>query len=58
MTAGPPTSRIDTGKPHPARVYDWLLGGEANCPATEWYREEPAPENERSGFCVGVARVR
>ncbi|KOU01559.1 methyltransferase [Streptomyces sp. NRRL F-4707] len=25
--------------------------------ATEWYREEPAPVQERSGFYVGVARV-
>ncbi|MFD9422431.1 MULTISPECIES: SAM-dependent methyltransferase [unclassified Streptomyces] len=27
-------------------------------PAAEWYQEEPAPEKERSGFYVGVARVR
>lgn len=25
--------------------------------APEWYQEEPAPVNERSGFYVGVARV-
>lgn len=25
--------------------------------APEWYREEPAPVYERSGFRVGVARV-
>ncbi|WP_406071592.1 SAM-dependent methyltransferase [Streptomyces sp. NBC_01020] len=27
MTAGNPKHQIDTSKPHPARVYDYLLGG-------------------------------
>ncbi|MDX3065548.1 MULTISPECIES: SAM-dependent methyltransferase [Streptomyces] len=35
MTAGIPTSRIDTSKPHPARVYDWLLGGKDNYPVDQ-----------------------
>ncbi|MFE7465264.1 SAM-dependent methyltransferase, partial [Streptomyces sp. NPDC057499] len=26
--------------------------------ATEWYRDTPAPVQERSGFYVGVGRVR
>lgn len=26
---------IDTSRPHPARVYDWLLGGEDNYPVDE-----------------------
>jgi hypothetical protein len=26
---------IDTGKPHPARVYDWFLGGKDNYPVDE-----------------------
>ncbi|WP_016909385.1 SAM-dependent methyltransferase [Streptomyces xiaopingdaonensis] len=26
---------IDTSRPHPARVYDWLLGGRSNHPADE-----------------------
>ncbi|WP_329456652.1 SAM-dependent methyltransferase [Streptomyces sp. NBC_01497] len=30
MTQGTPKPRIDTSKPHPARVYDWLLGGKDN----------------------------
>ncbi|MEV6792001.1 SAM-dependent methyltransferase [Streptomyces sp. NPDC051320] len=30
MAAGLPQSRIDTSKPHPARVYDYLLGGKDN----------------------------
>ncbi len=28
-------TRIDTTKPHPARVYDWLLGGKDNYPVDE-----------------------
>ena len=35
MTAGIPSSRIDTSKPHPARVYDWLLGGKDNYPVDQ-----------------------
>jgi hypothetical protein len=30
MTAHTPKPQVDTGKPHPARVYDWLLGGKDN----------------------------
>ncbi|MDQ0791460.1 SAM-dependent methyltransferase [Streptomyces sp. B3I8] len=30
MSAGVPHARIDTSKPRPARVYDWLLGGKDN----------------------------
>ncbi|MEE1739046.1 SAM-dependent methyltransferase [Streptomyces sp. BE147] len=35
MTADLPQPRIDTGKPHPARVYDWLLGGKDNYPVDQ-----------------------
>lgn len=37
MTIGPEAAptRIDTGKPHPARVYDWWLGGKDNYPDPE-----------------------
>ncbi|MEU5715416.1 SAM-dependent methyltransferase [Streptomyces sp. NPDC020403] len=35
MTAGRPSSRIDTSTPHPARVYDWLLGGKDNYPVDQ-----------------------
>lgn len=28
-------SRIDTSRPHPARVYDWFLGGKDNYPVDE-----------------------
>ncbi|MEV6397684.1 SAM-dependent methyltransferase [Streptomyces sp. NPDC051907] len=31
----PAAPRIDTSKPHPARVYDWFLGGKDNYPVDE-----------------------
>ncbi|MCX4820483.1 SAM-dependent methyltransferase [Streptomyces sp. NBC_01142] len=31
----PAGKRIDTSKPHPARVYDWFLGGKDNYPVDE-----------------------
>src|SRR5882757_1420784 len=30
MTASTPKPQVDTSKPHPARVYDYLLGGKDN----------------------------
>ncbi|MET7290182.1 SAM-dependent methyltransferase [Streptomyces sp. NPDC005573] len=45
MTAGPSSeSRIDTSRPHPARVYDWLLGGKDNYPADEEVASKLPPE--------------
>ncbi|MFG2355753.1 SAM-dependent methyltransferase [Streptomyces sp. NPDC048521] len=36
MTGQDPTAiEIDTGKPHPARMYDWYLGGKDNYPVDE-----------------------
>lgn len=37
MTGQDPTPavEIDTGKPHPARMYDWYLGGKDNYPVDE-----------------------
>ncbi|WP_371643526.1 SAM-dependent methyltransferase [Streptomyces mirabilis] len=36
MTAtGPSAQRIDTSRPHPARMYDWFLGGKDNYPVDE-----------------------
>ncbi|NEB05419.1 SAM-dependent methyltransferase [Streptomyces sp. SID13726] len=32
---GSDASRIDTSRPHPARVYDWWLGGKDNYPVDE-----------------------
>ncbi|MGI5451678.1 SAM-dependent methyltransferase [Streptomyces sp. CA-249302] len=45
MTTDPqPSVRIDTGKAHPARVYDWLLGGKDNYPVDEAVGEQLPPE--------------
>ncbi|GGJ26207.1 hypothetical protein GCM10010121_041670 [Streptomyces brasiliensis] len=34
--------RIDTSRPHPARIYDWYYGGKDNYPVDEWgYRPLP-----------------
>ncbi|RVU22248.1 SAM-dependent methyltransferase [Streptomyces antnestii] len=44
MTAAKPTPRIDTSKPHPARVYDYLLGGKDNYPVDEEVGEQLPPE--------------
>ncbi|MFC8516471.1 SAM-dependent methyltransferase [Streptomyces sp. NPDC057257] len=45
MTTDPqPSVRIDTGKAHPARVYDWLLGGKDNYPVDEAVGELLPPE--------------
>ncbi|MYQ47014.1 SAM-dependent methyltransferase [Streptomyces sp. SID4985] len=45
MTTGTPDPRqIDTGVAHPARVYDWLLGGKDNFPADEAVGKTLPPE--------------
>ncbi|WUD78191.1 SAM-dependent methyltransferase [Streptomyces sp. NBC_00510] len=45
MTTGTPHSpRIDTSRAHPARVYDWLLGGKDNYPVDEAVGERLPPE--------------
>ncbi|GGW95019.1 hypothetical protein GCM10010297_15930 [Streptomyces malachitofuscus] len=40
----PEPPQIDTGKAHPARVYDWLLGGKDNYPVDEAVGEKLPPE--------------
>ncbi|WP_394428310.1 SAM-dependent methyltransferase [Streptomyces sp. SGAir0957] len=40
MTAQSSAGRIDTSKPHPARVYDWLLGGKDNYPVDQAVAEK------------------
>ncbi|MFD8689164.1 SAM-dependent methyltransferase [Streptomyces sp. NPDC059651] len=35
MTGHEPSAEIDTSKPHPARMYDWFLGGKDNYPVDE-----------------------
>lgn len=44
MTTGVPKPTIDTSNPHPARVYDWLLGGKDNYPIDEAVGEKLPPE--------------
>ncbi|MGW5259012.1 SAM-dependent methyltransferase [Streptomyces sp. NPDC004012] len=45
MKADPSSeSRIDTSRPHPARVYDWLLGGKDNYPVDEEVAAKLPPE--------------
>ncbi|MFJ9708524.1 SAM-dependent methyltransferase [Streptomyces sp. NPDC101234] len=45
MTTNPqPSPPVDTGRAHPARVYDWLLGGKDNYPADEAVVEKLPPE--------------
>ncbi|MEU9337695.1 SAM-dependent methyltransferase [Streptomyces sp. NPDC048290] len=44
MTAEIPSPRIDTSRPHPARVYDWLLGGKDNYPVDEAVGAKLPPE--------------
>ncbi|MEV6794937.1 SAM-dependent methyltransferase [Streptomyces sp. NPDC051320] len=44
MTAGMDRPPIDTSKPHPARVYDWLLGGKDNYPVDQRLAETLPPQ--------------
>ncbi|MEV8319891.1 SAM-dependent methyltransferase [Streptomyces sp. NPDC059900] len=44
MTAEDANSLIDTSKPHPARVYDWLLGGKDNYLVDQQMGEKLPPE--------------
>lgn len=45
MTAQSSGSRIDTSRAHPARVYDWLLGGKDNYPVDQEVAEKLPPES-------------
>ncbi|WP_250301836.1 SAM-dependent methyltransferase [Streptomyces sp. A 4/2] len=44
MTAASDKPLIDTSRPHPARVYDWLLGGKDNYPVDQQVGENLPPE--------------
>ncbi|MFE0171341.1 SAM-dependent methyltransferase [Streptomyces sp. NPDC059002] len=44
MTSTSSGSRIDTSRAHPARVYDWLLGGKDNYPVDQDVAEKLPPE--------------
>lgn len=43
-TDNPHVRHIDTSRAHPARVYDWLLGGKDNYPVDEAVGEKLPPE--------------
>ncbi|MCL7425897.1 SAM-dependent methyltransferase [Streptomyces sp. NPDC057806] len=57
MTGTEPAVRIDTTRPHPARVYDWYLGGKDNYPVDEALGRQimaidtGAPRAARSNRC-------
>ncbi|MFF7340439.1 SAM-dependent methyltransferase [Streptomyces sp. NPDC008163] len=53
MTAGPSGTPVDTGRPHPARVHDYLLGGKDHYPVDQALGEQ-VPEPAK----VGVAQNR
>ncbi|MET9482500.1 SAM-dependent methyltransferase [Streptomyces sp. NPDC006638] len=44
MTASTPKPQVDTSKPHPARVYDFLLGGKDNYQVDQEVGEKLPPE--------------
>ncbi|WP_405792230.1 SAM-dependent methyltransferase [Streptomyces sp. NBC_01506] len=44
MTAGTPKPQVDTSRPHPARVYDWLLGGKDNYEVDRQVGQKLPPE--------------
>jgi S-adenosyl methyltransferase len=44
---------LDTGVPHPARIYDYILGGKDNFAADE---PQPRPSPLEAGGYVAVAR--
>ncbi|MEU3223281.1 SAM-dependent methyltransferase [Streptomyces sp. NPDC006976] len=43
MTAGPANTPVDTSRPHPARVYDYLLGGKDHYPVDQQLGEQMPP---------------
>ncbi|MFZ3554251.1 SAM-dependent methyltransferase [Streptomyces sp. BH055] len=44
MPAPSSENRIDTSRPHPARVYDWLLGGKDHYPVDQQVARKLPPE--------------
>ncbi|MEY9990529.1 hypothetical protein ABIE67_002561 [Streptomyces sp. V4I8] len=41
-------TQIDTSKPHPARMYDWYLGGKDNYPVDEAMGQQCSPSTRAS----------
>ncbi|MGW2339616.1 SAM-dependent methyltransferase [Streptomyces sp. NPDC001661] len=50
MTARACENRIDTSRPHPARVYDWLLGGKDHYPVDRAVAEQLPPEARQNAL--------
>ncbi|NEB76620.1 SAM-dependent methyltransferase [Streptomyces sp. SID14478] len=50
MTKQSAGSRLDTSRPHPARVYDWLLGGKDNYPVDQEVAKRLPPESRLSAL--------
>ncbi|WP_329458691.1 SAM-dependent methyltransferase [Streptomyces sp. NBC_01497] len=57
MTAGTPRPVIDTSRPHPARIYDYLLGGKDNYPVDQAVAER-LPVEARNGAAANRAFMR
>ncbi|GAA2514442.1 SAM-dependent methyltransferase [Streptomyces gobitricini] len=50
-------TRIDTSKPHPARMYDWFLGGKDNYPVDEEMAEQLLTIDSRGRDMARVNRA-
>ncbi|MBP0457232.1 SAM-dependent methyltransferase [Streptomyces montanisoli] len=57
MTSGTHAPRIDTSRPHPARIYDYLLGGKDNYPVDQAVAER-LPVEARNGAAANRAFMR
>ncbi|GAA3728159.1 SAM-dependent methyltransferase [Streptomyces tremellae] len=57
MASGKPAARIDTSRPHPARIYDFLLGGKDNYPVDQAVAER-LPVEARNGAAANRAFMR
>ncbi|CAM5437265.1 SAM-dependent methyltransferase [Streptomyces microflavus] len=53
----PQSTEIDTSKPHPARMYDWFLGGKDNYPVDEQMARELLKLDARGGDMARVNRA-
>ncbi|WP_326656343.1 SAM-dependent methyltransferase [Streptomyces sp. NBC_00385] len=57
MTGHEPPVEIDTSKPHPARMYDWFLGGKDNYPIDEQMARQLLAVDERGRDMARVNRA-
>lgn len=54
---GQPSIEIGTSKPHPARMYDWYLGGKDNYPVDEAMGRQVLALNPRVPVMAKVNRA-